>query len=311
MAIRDCEPWVLSAGGVIEAQYDVPPDAWYFEAERQPRMPFAVLLEVALQPCGWLAAYLGSALTSESDLSFRNLGGSATQHRAVGPDVGTLTTRVRITRVSSSGGMIIQHYDLEVACPAGPVYRGTTYFGFFSKQALANQVGLRETSRWEPDAAELARGRDLPYPVEAPFPDDRLRMIDHIAMFVPDGGPRRLGFLRGTKRVRPEEWFFRAHFHQDPVKPGSLGLESMLQLMKVAAADRWGTAAGRFEVMAPGAQHAWTYRGQVIPTDGEVTVDAVVTSAEEATRTLTADGLLVVDGRMIYEMKDFTVRVRP
>ncbi len=42
-----------------------------------PVMPFAVLLEVALQPCGWLAAYLGSALTSPVDLSFRNLGGTA------------------------------------------------------------------------------------------------------------------------------------------------------------------------------------------------------------------------------------------
>ena len=53
----------------VEAEYDVPPDAWYFAADRQARMPFAVLLEVALQPCGWLAAYIGSALTSPSDLS--------------------------------------------------------------------------------------------------------------------------------------------------------------------------------------------------------------------------------------------------
>ncbi len=36
---------------------------WYFAANRQATMPFAVLLEIALQPCGWLAAYLGSALT--------------------------------------------------------------------------------------------------------------------------------------------------------------------------------------------------------------------------------------------------------
>ena len=49
----------------VEAEYDVPPDAWYFAADRQARMPFAVLLEVALQPCGWLAAYVGSALTSD------------------------------------------------------------------------------------------------------------------------------------------------------------------------------------------------------------------------------------------------------
>src|SRR5258707_2958516 len=102
----------MVAGGPAEAEYDVPPDAWYFAAERQPRMPFAVLLEVALQPCGWLAAYLGSALTSPIDLRFRNLGGQATQHRLVTPDIGTLTTMVKITRVSNSARLIIQEYDL-------------------------------------------------------------------------------------------------------------------------------------------------------------------------------------------------------
>src|SRR5262249_6359793 len=107
----DAEPWRMVAGGEAEAEYDVPPDAWYFAAERQPAMPFAVLLEVALQPCGWLAAYLGSALTSPVDLSFRNLGGDAVLLRPVGPDAGTLTTRVRVAGVASSAGMILQHYD--------------------------------------------------------------------------------------------------------------------------------------------------------------------------------------------------------
>ncbi len=92
-------------------------------------MPFAVLLEVALQPCGWLAAYLGSALTSETDISFRNLGGKATQFIKVTPDMGTLTTKVKITNVSQSGGMIIQNFDYEMH-PIGLVYQGNTYFGF-------------------------------------------------------------------------------------------------------------------------------------------------------------------------------------
>src|SRR5262249_43520256 len=58
------EPFVMKAGASCEAQYDVPADAWYFRANRCGIMPFAVLLEIALQPCGWLAAYCGSALTS-------------------------------------------------------------------------------------------------------------------------------------------------------------------------------------------------------------------------------------------------------
>ncbi len=64
------------AGGVVEAEFDVAPDAWYFDADRQDVMPFVILLEAALQPCGWLAAYLGAALTSPDDLCFRNLGGN-------------------------------------------------------------------------------------------------------------------------------------------------------------------------------------------------------------------------------------------
>src|SRR5439155_25472699 len=42
-------PFVMEAGAACEAQYDVPPDAWYFAADRGARMPFSVLLEVALQ----------------------------------------------------------------------------------------------------------------------------------------------------------------------------------------------------------------------------------------------------------------------
>src|SRR5207245_280096 len=124
--------------------YDMPPGEWYFAANRIGAIPFAVLLEIALQPCGWLAAYLGSALTSDVDLAFRNLGGRATQLAPVGPDIGTLTTWVKITRVSRSGGMIIQNYDYRVSTGGRTVYEGDTYFGFFTRDALANQVGLRE-----------------------------------------------------------------------------------------------------------------------------------------------------------------------
>ncbi|MGB1800684.1 MAG: hypothetical protein ACPHLK_07650, partial [Gammaproteobacteria bacterium] len=77
----------------------------------------------ALQPCGWLAAYLGSALTSDVDISFRNLGGKATQFLQVTPDIGTLTTKVKMTSVSQSGGMIIQHYDYEMTSKNGLVYK--------------------------------------------------------------------------------------------------------------------------------------------------------------------------------------------
>ncbi|MCA9796757.1 MAG: type I polyketide synthase, partial [Candidatus Eremiobacteraeota bacterium] len=90
-------PFVLQAGGWIESHYDVPPDAWYFEANHQSSMAYCILLEAALQPCGWLAAYVGSALRSSVDTHFRNLGGTATLHHELFPDVGTVRVRVRMT----------------------------------------------------------------------------------------------------------------------------------------------------------------------------------------------------------------------
>jgi 3-hydroxymyristoyl/3-hydroxydecanoyl-(acyl carrier protein) dehydratase len=303
-------PWRMEAGGEAEAEYFVPADAWYFGANRQETMPFAVLLETALQPCGWLAAYIGSALTSSTDLRFRNLGGTAVQHREVTPASSVLTTRVRITRVASSGGMIIQNYDMRVSDSAGVLYEGDTVFGFFSREALATQVGIREATPYVPEAAEAARGRAFPYPEAAPFPEKTLRMVDRIDLFVPDGGPRGLGFIRGVKAVDPGEWFFTAHFYEDPVCPGSLGLESFLQLLKVVATERWGgSAASRFQAVALGRKHTWTYRGQIVPLNREVTIEAVVTAVDDADRTITADGYLSVDGKVIYGMNDFTLRM--
>ena len=92
--------------------------------------------------------------------------------------------------------------------------------------------------------------------------------------------------------------------------PGSLGLESFLQLLKFIAAERWGNSGAQFEAVAMDQPHEWIYRGQVIPANSEVTVEAVVTAVDEQRRLLRADGYLSVDGRVIYGMKEFTLRQR-
>lgn len=324
----------------IEAQYDTPPDAWYFSANRQSSMPFAVLLEIALQPCGWLAAFLGSALRSSVDLSFRNLGGTATQHMELFPGAGTLTTRVRMTDCSEAAGMIIQKFDYQVWSRAGLVYSGDTSFGFFTREALSNQVGLRDAAKtlkqWRAGAAPLDAQHefepDMPVTPEdaemlSDFADrgfDRLvmpatawRMVDAVIADQPGGGPDGLGYLRGSKRVRSEEWFFAAHFYQDPVCPGSLGLESLLQLLKFATIGRLDErtrATHRFGARLH-QPHTWLYRGQVVPANREVTVEAAIRAFRgpdgTANGEIVAQGFLSVDGLTIYEMRDFGLTIVP
>ena len=321
------EPWQLAPGGWVTAEYEVPPEAWYFRADRSGGvMPFCVLLEVALQPCGWLAAYLGSALRSEQDLKFRNLGGKATLHRVVDCRSGRLTMRARLKQVSEAGAMIIETFVMEVADRHGPVYSGETTFGFFTARALANQVGLRDAEQLAPRPSATAVGVGPPQPLadHPPLtPDDgfttpgigmpsrALRMIDTIEVHLADGGPDNLGFVRGTKQVDPTEWFFTAHFFQDPVCPGSLGIESFLQLLRhdVLARLPPDSALRRIEPLV-GSAHRWTYRGQIVPDDRQVTVEAIIRERGDGPEPFVrADGLLSVDGRHIYHMQGFGVKL--
>jgi acyl transferase domain-containing protein/3-hydroxymyristoyl/3-hydroxydecanoyl-(acyl carrier protein) dehydratase len=330
--IMEIEPaaWWLEPGGWVESQYDVPPDAWYFRANRQASMPYCVLMEVALQSCGWLAAYLGSALRSDTDLSFRNLGGQATLGEEVFPDAGTLTARVRLTSVSEAGGTIIEKFDMRVLRGGRVVYEGDTTFGFFSEEALARQVGIRGAQQraYAPTEREMTAGRPIRFEDDAPLdPEDphgavgpgarlparALRMIDAVEVLTPDGGPHGLGYIRGTAAVDPRAWFFKAHFYQDPVWPGSLGLESILQLLKVFALKRWGDELGethRFEPIARGREHTWTYRGQILPSHRLVEVEAEITRrVDGSSPMLLANGFLKVDGVYIYEVSDFGLRL--
>ncbi len=324
------EAWILRADGWIEAEYDMSPDAWYFKADRSSSMPFCVLLEVALQPCGWLAAYLGSALKSKNDLKFRNLGGNAVLHRMIFPEEKKLTIRARMTKVSEAAEMIIEHFDFMVSQDAQTIYSGDTNFGFFTKQALVQQVGIRnaEKTAYTPSPEELRHSRPVIFDDAAPlFPEDpdvdtassltmpakALRMIDSIDAFVPNVGPYGLGYIRGIKKVDPDEWFFKAHFFQDPVCPGSLGIESFLQLIKFAAMNQWPhlVETHRFEWIMD-EPHSWSYRGQVIPENKTIEVDAVITKmVDSPVPTLYANGFLKVDGLYIYQMENFGFRLIP
>ena len=322
-------PFDLKAGGVVIGQYDIPENEWYFDANRQDSVPFSIILEYPLQICGWYAAYCGSALTSETELHFRNLDGSAILHEDLRRDAGTLTSRIRFNSTSLAGGMIIQKFDFKVYRRNKVVYEGDTVFGFFSEAALAQQVGVRGAKPYEPSEQEKARTIEFaldPCVPRTPYdkkttpgsglvlPAECYLMHDNIELFIPDGGPNGLGFLRGVKAVNKNDWFFYAHFYQDPVIPGSLGLEAFIQLLKVAAINRWGEECAQthyFEPIAVGRPHTWLYRGQVIPKNNNVVVDCCIDSFEDDEKVVTGSGFLKCDGKVIYEMQHFAIRAVP
>ena len=314
--IEHCQQWQLRAGGEIISSYRIQPRDWYFEANRQQALPLAVLLEIALQPCGWLAAYLGSALTSDTDLSFRNLDGRATLHRPLDQHAGRLQARSRIDKLSNSGGMIIQSYSVSVEDAVGCCFECVTVFGFFSKSALAQQVGIRDATWYAVENITTSPSKQLPFPVRPPFPGKAFRMLDSLSVLSLTGGRHGLGWVEGQAPVDHKAWYFEAHFYQDPVIPGSLGIESMVQLLKAYALERWSqfktseSPESLFQSPAPGIEMRWSYRGQVIPANRQVSVQVHVARVDSAHSTLIADGYLAVDGRIIYSVENLSLGLR-
>lgn len=189
--------------------------------------------------------------------------------------------------------MIIQDYTFSVSNAQGLVYEGSTSFGYFTSEALAQQIGLRHVA-----PLSITNPAHAPYPQGEAWPRSPILMVDALA--VQDGDR-----IYGKKLVRTDEWFFDAHFYQDPVMPGSLGLEALLQTLKAAAHERWPEHRG-WRISAA-SQHSWTYRGQVPPKSAVVTLALQIQNTDPATHQLTADGLLYRDELPIYEIKGLQV----
>jgi acyl transferase domain-containing protein/3-hydroxymyristoyl/3-hydroxydecanoyl-(acyl carrier protein) dehydratase/1-acyl-sn-glycerol-3-phosphate acyltransferase len=317
----EAEMGVLRAGGKVEVEYDIPEECWYFDDNGSRTMPLCVLMEAALQPCGWLASYLGSTVATDIDLMFRNLDGTATLSSEIRPGAGTLRTEVRAVNISKSQGMIIESFEVRCFLGEACIYSMNTVFGFFPKEAFENQAGLSTTSE---ERARIAQPSDYlldlttrpeRYFDAAPrLASGKLFMLDRISAFDPKGGAKGLGWVRAEKDVDASEWFFKAHFFQDPVQPGSLGIEALCQLLQFTMLEL-GLAEGidqpRFEPLALERPLTWKYRGQVVPKNERITSELEVTEIgdDERGRFATADAYLWVDGKRIYHAKGLGMRI--
>jgi acyl transferase domain-containing protein/3-hydroxymyristoyl/3-hydroxydecanoyl-(acyl carrier protein) dehydratase len=312
----------MKKGGYVEALYDIPEDEWYFGDNGSRTMPFCVLMEIALQPCGWLASYTLGKDYADSDLLFRNLDGTGTQHREIVSGDGTLKTSATLTSISQIGELIIENFDVECTIGDEIVYTMKTVFGFFPPDAMANQKGLKITDHEReifdrPSNSEIDL-RSCPAPYfdhpTAHLPDSKLLMVDRITFLDPDGGEASVGSIRGEKDVDITEWFFKAHFFQDPVQPGSLGIEAMLQVMQTLMLSQGlhvGFVKPRFEPIMIEGETEWHYRGQITPDKTLITIDfeCVERHVEEGNCWISGEARLWGDGLKIYHAPRIGMRI--
>lgn len=313
-------------GTWLVSEYDVPDEPWFVRENAYPVTPYSILMEIALQPCGFLSAQQGSSLIDpEADLYFRNLDGMGQLHREIDLRGHTVRNRVELTDSTVLSGVILQKFTYGLEVDGKAVFDGEASFGYFEAPALADQVGLdsgRRVQSWlrecdlAPEWVALREGSPLldadPRRPYERLPGPQLRLLDRVTV-VPGGGRDRLGYVYAEKSVDTSEWFYACHFYLDPVMPGSLGVESIVEALQCFALQTGLTHrfhSPRFG-HTPGTRTVWKYRGQIVEGAGTMAVEAHVTSVQQREEevVLLAAASLWCDGLRIYEVKDVSLRV--
>ncbi|WP_405136938.1 beta-ketoacyl synthase [Nocardia sp. NBC_01388] len=308
-------------GARYVTEYDSPADSWYYADTANDSMPHFVYMETSLQAALLMGYYAGPTLTQPGvTLSLRNLGGTATVLRQVDLRDATIEQTSRLLSTTILPGSSLQTFDYTLSVDGEPFYRGETMFGYFSDEALGNQTGL-DAGRFVPTwlagqpgvrsrVIDVAARRADPAAVACSH--DKLALIDRVEV-VDGGGNYGAGYLRSLRAIDDSDWFFTRHFYLDPVIPGSLGVESVIH-----AVQEWMLDAGFAEGMADPVfripqdlAFSWRYRGQFLPSDGSVELEAHIKSVRRGPHgvTVVVDGSLWKPGLRIYELVDLAVEL--
>jgi 3-hydroxymyristoyl/3-hydroxydecanoyl-(acyl carrier protein) dehydratase len=320
----DVEEECFKLPASIESEYDIPADAWYFQASQKQRMPLCILMEIALQPCGWLSNHYAFSTKEEIEVFYRNLDGTMEIFEPITPADEVIRLRVKATNISRVSGMTLMAFEVVGMVKDRTVLKMNTGFGYFSEAALAGQVGVN------PGAANLellqrpsnfdwslkhasSREQNMPSKFSL-LPSGMLGILDSITGFWPGEGASGLGFIRAVKEIDPGEWFFKAHFYTDPVMPGTLGIHAIVELLEFymlhTGLDE-GLINPHFQTVTEGRPLKWKYRGQVLPNRKRmvVTAEILAIKRDEEFVTGSANASLWIDGVCIYQIDDISIRL--
>jgi 3-hydroxyacyl-[acyl-carrier protein] dehydratase/trans-2-decenoyl-[acyl-carrier protein] isomerase len=128
-------------------------------------------------------------------------------------------------------------------------------------------------------------------------------MMDRITAIYKEGGLFGNGHVEAELDIDPSLWFFQCHFIGDPVMPGCLGLDAMWQLVGFFLG--WSGAPGRGRALGVGEVK---FSGQVTPNVKNLVykIDLKRVIIRKLVMGV-ADGVLIADGKPIYEAKDLRV----
>ena len=135
------------------------------------------------------------------------------------------------------------------------------------------------------------------------LPMPPMLMMDRINEISAEGGLDGKGHVIAEYDIKPDLWFFKCHFINDPVMPGCLGLDALWQLTGFNLG--WRGMKGRGRALGVGEVK---FTGMVTPTTKMVTYKINFTRViDRRLKLALANGLMYADGVEIYSAKDLKV----
>lgn len=135
------------------------------------------------------------------------------------------------------------------------------------------------------------------------LPLPNMLMMDRITKITHDGGKYDKGMITAELDIKPDLWFFECHFKDDPVMPGSLGLDALLQLTGFYLTHMGHKGKGR--ALGCGSLK---FNGQILPEHKTVTYKIDIKRVINLKLIMViADGIVSVDGEDIYFAEDMKV----
>jgi len=149
---------------------------------------------------------------------------------------------------------------------------------------------------------QCARG-ELFGPGNPQLPLPPMLMFDRITRITENGGSNGKGEVEAELDIQPDLWFFKCHFMNDPVMPGCLGLDALWQMVGFFLG--WMGGLGRGRALGVGEVK---FSDMVLPSAKKVTYYVELKRVMMRKLVLgIADGIVKVDGKIAFEVKDMKV----
>jgi PfaB family protein len=327
----------------IVTEYDVPYNSWY---SVDGQIPWAVAVESG-QCDLLLISYMGIDFSAKGRRMYRLLDCTLTYMDAMPKEGDTLSYEINIDSFARQGETLLFFFRYDCFVEDRLVLKMTSgCAGFFTIEELDKGKGVLRSEKERLDRAKIVKQFFQPFLLcekntfnrqelidivngemvscfgaqyatqganpSLRFSAEQILMHDRITSVNVTGGLWGLGEVISEKDLAPDDWFFPCHFKDDQVMAGSLMAEGCVQLLQFYALYiglHTRTKNARFQPIKK-LSNIVKCRGQVIPTDKQLTYKMEVTAIGlHPNPYAIANVDIILENRVVVNFKDVGIEL--